>query len=281
MSIDPGLLAGNRKPLAGYKAQHFAWSVSHQVATITLNRPERKNPLTFESYAELRDLFHQLKWAEDVRAVVITGEGGNFCSGGDVHEIIGPLIALKAPELLMFTRMTGELVKMMRACPQPIVAAIDGVCAGAGAILSMASDMRLGTARSKTAFLFNRVGLAGCDMGACAMLPRIIGQGRASELLYTGRAMPGEEAERWGYFNRLCSPEDLLGQAQALAADLAGGPSFANGITKTMLHQEWAMTIEQAIEAEAQAQAICMLTEDFGRAYRAFVAKQKPQFEGN
>jgi enoyl-CoA hydratase/carnithine racemase len=281
MSIDPGLLAGNRKPLAGYKAQHFAWSVSHQVATITLNRPERKNPLTFESYAELRDLFHQLKWAEDVRAVVITGEGGNFCSGGDVHEIIGPLIALKAPELLMFTRMTGELVKMMRACPQPIVAAIDGVCAGAGAILSMASDMRLGTARSKTAFLFNRVGLAGCDMGACAMLPRIIGQGRASELLYTGRAMPGEEAERWGYFNRLCSPEDLLTQAQALAADLAGGPSFANGITKTMLHQEWAMTIEQAIEAEAQAQAICMLTEDFGRAYRAFVAKQKPQFEGN
>jgi enoyl-CoA hydratase/carnithine racemase len=281
MSIDPGLLAGNRRPLAGYKAQHFAWSVSHQVATITLNRPERKNPLTFESYAELRDLFHQLKWADDVRAVVITGEGGNFCSGGDVHEIIGPLIALKAPELLMFTRMTGELVKMMRACPQPIVAAIDGVCAGAGAILSMASDMRLGTARSKTAFLFNRVGLAGCDMGACAMLPRIIGQGRASELLYTGRAMPGEEAERWGYFNRLCSPEDLLTQAQALAADLAGGPSFANGITKTMLHQEWAMTIEQAIEAEAQAQAICMLTEDFGRAYRAFVAKQKPQFEGN
>ncbi len=281
MSIDPGLLAGNRKPLAGYKAQHFAWSVSTQVATITLNRPERKNPLTFESYAELRDLFHQLKWADDVRAVVITGEGGNFCSGGDVHEIIGPLIALKAPELLMFTRMTGELVKMMRACPQPIVAAIDGVCAGAGAILSMASDMRLGTARSKTAFLFNRVGLAGCDMGACAMLPRIIGQGRASELLYTGRAMPGEEAERWGYFNRLCSPEDLLTQAQALAADLAGGPSFANGITKTMLHQEWAMTIEQAIEAEAQAQALCMLTEDFGRAYRAFVAKQKPRFEGN
>jgi enoyl-CoA hydratase/carnithine racemase len=267
--------------MAGYQAQHFAWQVSERVATITLNRPERKNPLTFESYAELRDLFHQLKWADDVRAVVLTGEGGNFCSGGDVHEIIGPLIALKAPELLMFTRMTGELVKMMRACPQPIVAAIDGVCAGAGAILSMASDMRLGTARSKTAFLFNRVGLAGCDMGACAMLPRIIGQGRASELLYTGRSMAGEEAERWGYFNRLCNPEDLLTQAQALAADLAGGPSFANGITKTMLHQEWAMTIEQAIEAEAQAQAICMLTEDFGRAYRAFVAKQKPQFEGN
>ncbi len=281
MSIDPSLLAGNRKPLAGYAARHFHWQVKDRVATIALNRPERKNPLTFDSYAELRDLFHQLKWADDVRAVVITGEGGNFCSGGDVHEIIGPLIDLKAPELLMFTRMTGELVKMMRACPQPIIAAIDGVCAGAGAILAMASDMRLGTARSKTAFLFNRVGLAGCDMGACAMLPRIIGQGRASELLYTGRSLGGEEGERWGFFNRLCAPEDLLAQAQALAADLAQGPSFANGITKTMLHQEWAMTIEQAIESEAQAQAICMLTEDFGRAYRAFVAKQKPQFEGN
>ena len=281
MSIDPGLLAGNRKPMAGYAATHFRWQVSERVATITLNRPERKNPLTFESYAELRDLFHQLKWADDVRAVVIVGEGGNFCSGGDVHEIIGPLISLKAPELLMFTRMTGELVKMMRVCPQPIVAAVDGVCAGAGAILAMASDMRLGTARSKTAFLFNRVGLAGCDMGACALLPRIIGQGRASELLYTGRAMAGEEAERWGFLNRLCAPEDLLAQAQALAADLASGPAFANGITKTMLHQEWAMTIEQAIEAEAQAQAICMLTEDFSRAYHAFAAKQKPLFEGN
>ncbi len=281
MSIDPGLLAGNRKPMAGYAATHFRWQVSEQVATITLNRPERKNPLTFDSYAELRDLFHQLKWADDVRAVVIVGEGGNFCSGGDVHEIIGPLIALKAPELLMFTRMTGELVKMMRVCPQPIVAAVDGVCAGAGAILAMASDMRLGTARSKTAFLFNRVGLAGCDMGACALLPRIIGQGRASELLYTGRAMGGEEAERWGFLNRLCAPEELLAQAQALAADLASGPAFANGITKTMLHQEWAMTIEQALEAEAQAQAICMLTEDFSRAYHAFAAKQKPRFEGN
>jgi enoyl-CoA hydratase/carnithine racemase len=281
VSIDPGLLAGNRKPMAGYAATHFRWQVSEQVATITLNRPERKNPLTFDSYAELRDLFHQLKWADDVRAVVIVGEGGNFCSGGDVHEIIGPLIALKAPELLMFTRMTGELVKMMRVCPQPIVAAVDGVCAGAGAILAMASDMRLGTARSKTAFLFNRVGLAGCDMGACALLPRIIGQGRASELLYTGRAMGGEEAERWGFLNRLCAPEDLLAQSQALAADLASGPAFANGITKTMLHQEWAMTIEQAIEAEAQAQAICMLTEDFSRAYHAFAAKQKPRFEGN
>lgn len=281
MHIDLSLLAGNRKSLAGYAARHFHWQVHERVATVTLNRPERKNPLTFDSYAELRDLFHQLKWADDVRAVVLAGEGGNFCSGGDVHEIIGPLIDLKAPELLMFTRMTGELVKMMRACPQPIIAAVDGVCAGAGAILAMASDMRLGTARSKTAFLFNRVGLAGCDMGACAMLPRLIGQGRASELLYTGRSLGGEEAERWGFFNRLCTPEELLAQAQGLAQELAHGPSFANGITKTMLHQEWAMTIEQAIESEAQAQAICMLTEDFGRAYRAFVAKQKPQFEGN
>ncbi len=281
MSIDPSLLAGNRKPLAGYQARHFHWQVQGQVATITLNRPERKNPLTFDSYAELRDLFHQLKWAEDVRAVVLVGEGGNFCSGGDVHEIIGPLIALKAPELLMFTRMTGELVKTMRACPQPLIAAVDGVCAGAGAILAMASDLRLGTARSKTAFLFNRVGLAGCDMGACAMLPRIVGQGRASELLYTGRSLGGEEAERWGFFNRLCAPEDLLAQAQALAAELAEGPSFANGITKTMLHQEWSMGIDQAIESEAQAQAICMLTEDFSRAYHAFVAKQRPRFEGN
>jgi enoyl-CoA hydratase/carnithine racemase len=280
-TIDPALLAGNRKPLAGYQATHFLWEVKDHVGTITLNRPDRKNPLTFESYAELRDLFHNLKWADDVKAVVVQGAGGNFCSGGDVHEIIGPLVALKAPELLMFTRMTGELVKNMRACPQPIVAAVDGVCAGAGAIVAMSSDLRLGTARSKTAFLFNRVGLAGCDMGACAILPRIIGQGRASDLLYTGRSLGGEEGERWGFFNRLCMPEDLLTQAQAMATDLAAGPSFANGITKTMLHQEWAMTIEQAIEAEAQAQAICMLTEDFSRAYHAFVAKQKPKFEGN
>ena len=280
-TIDPGLLAGNRKQLAGYAAQHFQWQVENGVGTITLNRAERKNPLTFESYAELRDLFHELKWATDVKAVVLVGAGGNFCSGGDVHEIIGPLVQLKAPELLMFTRMTGELVKMMRTCPQPIIAAIDGVCAGAGAIMAMSSDMRLGTARSKTAFLFNRVGLAGCDMGACAMLPRIIGQGRASELLYTGRSLGGEEGERWGFFNRLCEPDAVLAEAQKLAADLVAGPSFANGITKTMLHQEWAMTIEQAIEAEAQAQAICMLTEDFSRAYHAFVAKQKPQFEGN
>jgi len=279
--IDPALLAGNRKPLAGYKAEHFLWQVEGKVATVTLNRPERKNPLTFESYAELRDLFGQLRYATDVHAVVVTGAGGNFCSGGDVHEIIGPLVKLEAPELLMFTRMTGDLVKAMRACPQPIVAAIDGICAGAGAIVAMASDLRLGTARSKTAFLFNRVGLAGCDMGACAMLPRIVGQGRASELLYTGRSLGGEEGERWGFFNRLCAPEDVLAQAQAMACDLADGPTFANGITKTMLHQEWAMTIEQAIEAEAQAQAICMLTEDFNRAYEAFVAKSKPVFQGN
>jgi len=279
--VDPALAAGNRKQLAGYRAQHFLWQAKEGVATVTLNRPERKNPLTFDSYAELRDLFGALKYATDVHAVVIVGAGDNFCSGGDVHEIIGPLVQLKAPELLMFTRMTGDLVKAMRTCPQPIVAAIDGVCAGAGAIVAMASDLRLGTARSKTAFLFNRVGLAGCDMGACAMLPRIIGQGRASELLYTGRSLGGEEGERWGFFNRLAPPEALLAEAQALARQLADGPSFANGITKTMLHQEWAMTIEQAIEAEAQAQALCMLTQDFTRAYEAFVAKQKPRFEGN
>jgi enoyl-CoA hydratase/carnithine racemase len=279
--VDPALAAGNRKQLAGYRAEHFLWEVQEGVATVTLNRPERKNPLTFDSYAELRDLFGQLKYATDVHAVVVTGAGGNFCSGGDVHEIIGPLVKLKAPELLMFTRMTGDLVKAMRACPQPVVAAIDGVCAGAGAIVAMASDLRLGTARSKTAFLFNRVGLAGCDMGACAMLPRIIGHGRASELLYTGRSLGGEEGERWGFFNRLCTPEALVTEAQALARQLVEGPTFANGITKTMLHQEWAMTIEQAIESEAQAQALCMLTQDFTRAYEAFVAKQKPKFEGN
>ena len=279
--VDPALTAGNRRQLAGYAARHFHWEVQDGVASVTLNRPERKNPLTFDSYAELRDLFGQLKYATDVHAVVVTGAGGNFCSGGDVHEIIGPLVRLKAPELLMFTRMTGDLVKAMRACPQPVVAAVDGVCAGAGAIVAMASDLRIGTARSKTAFLFNRVGLAGCDMGACAMLPRIIGQGRASELLFTGRAMTGEEGERWGFFNRLAAPEAVLAEAQALARDLAQGPTFANGITKTMLHQEWAMTIEQAIEAEAQAQALCMLTQDFTRAYEAFVARQKPRFEGN
>jgi len=279
--LDPALAAGNRRPLAGYAAKHFQWALSDGIAAITLNRPERKNPLTFESYAELRDLFERLRFAPDVKVVVLAGAGDNFCSGGDVHEIIGPLVRLKAPELLMFTRMTGDLVKAMRVCPQPIVAAIDGVCAGAGAILAMASDLRVGTARSKTAFLFNRVGLAGCDMGACAMLPRIVGQGRASELLYTGRALGGEEGERWGFFNKLADPAKLLDDTMMLAKDLAAGPTFANGITKTMLHQEWAMTIEQAIEAEAQAQALCMLTQDFTRAYEAFAAKQKPRFEGN
>lgn len=280
-AIDHALLAGNRRTLAGFEAHHVLWQVIAQVGVITLNRPERKNPLTFDSYAELRKLFRAMVQATDVKAIVIQGAGDNFCSGGDVHEIIGPLVQLKAPELLMFTRMTGDLVKAMRACPQPIVAAVDGVCAGAGAIVAMASDLRLGTARSKTAFLFNRVGLAGCDMGACAILPRLIGQGRASELLYTGRSLGGEEAERWGYFNRLVAPEALAAQALALATELATGPSFANGITKTMLHQEWNMGIDQAIEAEAQAQALCMLTEDFHRAYHAFVAKQRPVFQGN
>ena len=281
MTIDPDLLAGNRRPMAGYQAKHFRCAVEAGVATVTLDRPERKNPLSFASYAELRDWFRALKVANDVHAVVIHGAGDNFCSGGDVHEIIGPLVKLAAPELLMFTRMTGDLVLAMRGCPQPIVAAVDGVCAGAGAIVAMASDLRVGTARSKTAFLFNRVGLAGCDMGACAMLPRIVGQGRASELLYTGRSLGGEEGERWGFFNRLVAPEALLAEAQALATSLTQGPTFANGITKTMLHQEWSMTIEQAVEAEAQAQAICMLTNDFTRAYEAFVAKRKPVFEGN
>jgi len=279
--LDPALHAGNYRPMASYRAQHFLWRVEQGVGIVTLNRPQRKNPLTFDSYAELRDAFIQLRLADDVKVIVLTGAGENFCSGGDVHDIIGPLVNLKAPELLRFTRMTGDLVKAMRACPQPIVAAVDGVCAGAGAILAMASDLRLGTARSKTAFLFNRVGLAGCDMGACAILPRIIGQGRASELLYTGRSLGGEEGERWGWFNRLCAPEALQGEALALAAQLAAGPSFANGITKTMLQQEQTMTLEQALESEAQAQAICMLTEDFSRAYHAFVAKEKPRFEGN
>ncbi len=279
--IDPALLAGNRKPLAGYQARHFQWECQDGVATITLNRPERKNPLTFDSYAELRDLFTQLRYATDVHVVVLHGSGNNFCSGGDVHEIIGPLMQLAMPELLMFTRMTGDLVKTMRACPQPIIAAIDGICAGAGAIMAMASDLRVGTARSKTAFLFNRVGLAGCDMGACAMLPRIIGQGRASDWLYSGRSIGGEEAERSGFLNRLVDPEKLLDEAQAWARDLAAGPTFANGMTKTMLHQEWNMSVDQAIESEAQAQAICMMTEDFNRAYQAFVAKQKPVFQGN
>jgi enoyl-CoA hydratase/carnithine racemase len=263
--------------------KHFGWRVdpADRVATITLDRPERKNPLTFESYAELRDLFRQLVYVDDVKTVVLTGAGDNFCSGGDVHEIIGPLVRMDMPDLLKFTRMTGDLVKAMRVCPQPIVTAVDGVCAGAGAILAMASDLRFGTARSKVAFLFVRVGLAGCDMGACAILPRIVGHGRASELLYTGRSMGGEEAERWGFYNRLCAPEMVLDAAQAMARELAQGPTFAHAMTKRMLHEEWDMSIEQAIESEAQAQAICMQTKDFTRAYEAFVAKRKPVFEGN
>jgi len=270
---------------ADYVATHFKWDVQDKVGTITLNRPERKNPLTFDSYAELRDLFRSLSSARDVKAVVVTGAGGNFCSGGDVHEIIGPLVKMQEDDdmagLLAFTRMTGDLVKAMRHCPQPIVAAIDGICAGAGAIIAMASDMRLGTPRAKTAFLFVRVGLAGADMGACAILPRIIGQGRASELLYTGRAMTADEGDRWGFFNRLVAPDNVLADAQALAKEIADGPTFANAMTKTCLHQEWAMDVDSAIEAEAQAQAICMQTRDYGRAYRAFVAKGKPVFEGD
>ncbi|MEX5747817.1 enoyl-CoA hydratase family protein [Massilia sp. X63] len=274
-------LPGSRASLAGYQPTHFQYTVQDRVATILLNRPERKNPLTFDSYAELRDLFRALSYADDVKAVVIAGAGENFCSGGDVHEIIGPLTQLDMPGLLAFTRMTGDLVKAMRACPQPIVACVDGVCAGAGAILALSSDIRYGTARSKTAFLFTRVGLAGCDMGACALLPRVIGQGRAAELLYTGRAMKGDEAERWGFFNRLCEPATVLGEAQAFAASLAYGPTFAHGMTKKMLQQEWNMGVDEAIEAEAQAQAICMATNDFHRAYHAFVAKETPRFEGD
>jgi enoyl-CoA hydratase/carnithine racemase len=266
---------------ADWQPKHFRWQVADRVATVTLNRPERKNPLTFESYAELRDTFQRLNYADDVRAVVFTGEGGNFCSGGDVHEIIGPLVKMEMPELMRFTRMTGDLVKHMRTCPQPIVAAVDGVCAGAGAIISMASDLRYATPEAKTAFLFVRVGLAGCDMGACAILPRIIGQGRASELLYTGRSMSAAEGHAWGYYNEIVSAGELLGKAQAVARSLAEGPAFAHAMTKKCLHQEWSQSIEQALETEAEAQAICMQTRDFERAYNAFVAKQKPKFEGD
>ena len=277
----PHELPGNRQELNSYQARYFSYRMEGGVALVSLNRPERKNPLTFESYAELRDLFRNLVYATDVNAVVLSGEGGNFCSGGDVHDIIGPLTQLDMPGLLAFTRMTGDVIKAMRACPQPVIAAIDGICAGAGALLALGSDMRLGTARSKTAFLFSRVGLAGCDMGACAMLPRMIGQGRASELLMTGRAMGGEEGERWGFFNRLCEPDALAAESLKLAQDLATGPTFAHGMTKKMLQQEWNMGVDEAIEAEAQAQAICMATNDFHRAYHAFVAKQKPVFEGD
>ncbi len=266
------------------KPRTFRWDVDDRVATITLDRPERKNPLTFEMYDELRDTFRRLRFVSDVRAVVVTGAGENFCSGGDVHEIIGPLVEMKQrgrmDEILAFTRMTGDLVKTMRACPQPIVAAVDGICAGAGAIIAMASDLRLGTSRSKVAFLFVRVGLSGADMGACAILPRIIGHGRASELLYTGRFMSGEEAERWGFYNRVVAAATLLDESLALARSLAHGPSFAHGMTKMALHQEWSMGIDKAIEAEAQTQAICMQTEDFARAYQAFVKKETPVFEG-
>ena len=267
--------------LARFQPKHFQWQQDGRVGIITLNRPERKNPLTFESYAELRDFFRALVGVKEVRALVITGAGGNFCSGGDVHEIIGPLTRMDAAGLRNFTQMTGDLVKAMRACPQPIIAAVDGVCAGAGAILAMASDFRLGTPRAKTAFLFTRVGLAGCDMGACAILPRIIGQGRASELLFTGRSLLAEEGLAWGFFNRLIAPETVLAESVALATEIAQGPTFAHAMTKKMLHAEWAMTVDAAIDAEAEAQAVCMETQDFHRAYHAFVAKQKPKFEGD
>ncbi len=271
MSIDP----------ADYKAEQFLWSIDGKVATITLNRPERKNPLTFESYAELRDLFRALSHAPTIKAVVITGAGGNFCSGGDVFEIIEPLTRMAMPELLAFTRMTGDLVRAMRACPQPVFAAVEGVCAGAGAIIAMASDLRYASASSRTAFLFTRVGLAGCDMGACAILPRLIGQGRASELLFTGRAMSGDEGAAWGFFNTLLPEGEVLAHALAQAARIADGPSFAHGVTKTMLHREWSMDLDTAIEQEAQAQALCMATQDFRRAFEAFAARRKPEFRGD
>ncbi|MFA5989438.1 MAG: enoyl-CoA hydratase family protein [Sphingomonas sp.] len=267
--------------VANFAPEHFRWVLDGRVATITLNRPATKNPLTFESYAELRDLFRALAYAPDVKAIVLTGAGGNFCSGGDVFEIIGPLTQMAMPELLEFTRMTGDLVKAMRACPQPIVAALDGICVGAGAIMAMASDIRMASPATKTAFLFTRVGLAGCDMGACAMLPRIIGQGRAADLLFSGRVMSADEGERWGFYNRLVAPDALLDEASAYAHMLATGPSFAHGITKTQLNTEWAVSLDVAIEMEAQAQAICMQTNDFRRAYEAFVQKKVPVFEGD
>jgi enoyl-CoA hydratase/carnithine racemase len=275
-------MAGQFQGFAHQPLHHALWQCNeHGVATITLNRPDRKNPLTFDSYAELRDRFVALRRATDVKVVVVTGAGGNFCSGGDVHEIIGPLTRMSMPELLEFTRMTGDLVKAMRQCPQPVIGALDGICAGAGAMMALACDMRLGTPRTQTAYLFTRVGLAGADMGACALLPRVIGQGRASELLFTGRAMTADEGLAWGFFNALHSPDTLQASAQTLALQLAQGPTFAHGMTKTMLSQEWAMSIEQAIEAEAQAQAICMQTQDFHRAFHAFSGRQRPVFEGN
>jgi enoyl-CoA hydratase/carnithine racemase len=267
--------------LTDYQARHFLWSVRNRVGWITLNRPEKKNPLTFDSYAELRDLMRRLPYTADVKVIVIAGADGNFCSGGDVQEIIGPLTRMSMPELLNFTRMTGDLVRAMRACPQPIIAAVDGVCAGAGAILAMSSDIRLSTPRSKTAFLFTRVGLAGCDMGACAILPRIVGQGLAAELLLTGRNMSADEGLARGFYSRVLHAEEMHAAVTQLAQELADGPTFAHGMTKTMLNQEWNMGLEQALESEAQAQAVCMKTEDFRRAYEAFSAKQRPIFQGN
>ncbi len=267
--------------MADFTPEHFKWRMDGAVGVINLDRPERKNPLTFESYAELRDTFRNLVYNDDVGAVVFSSNGGNFCSGGDVHDIIGPLVKMDMKQLLAFTRMTGDLVKAMIGCGKPIIAAVDGICVGAGAIIAMASDLRLATPRAKTGFVFTRVGLAGCDMGACAILPRIIGQGRAADLLYTGRTMSADEGRDWGFFNSLHTAEDLEIEALKLAKRIASGPTFANGITKTQLNHEWNMSPDQAIEAEAQAQAICMQTEDFARAYHAFVAKQKPVFEGN
>jgi enoyl-CoA hydratase/carnithine racemase len=264
-----------------FAPEHFRWSFQDGVATVTLDRPERKNPLTFESYAELRDAFRALVYVPEVKAVVVAGAGGNFSSGGDVHEIIGPLTQMEMPGFLAFTRMTGDLVKAMRGCPQPIVAALDGVCVGAGAIVAMASDIRIATPETKTAFLFTRVGLAGCDMGACAILPRIIGHGRASELLFTGRVMAADEGERWGFHNRVVPGDSLLREAAAFARSLAAGPTFAHGITKTQLHQEWNVSLDTAIEMEAQAQAICMATNDFRRAFEAFADKRRPEFKGD
>lgn len=266
---------------ADLKPKHFGWAVDGKVATVTINIPERKNPLTFDSYAELRDTFRALVYADDIKAVVISGAEENFCSGGDVNDIIGPLVEMDMPDLLKFARMTGDLVKAIRNCPQTVIAAIDGICAGAGAAIAMASDIRLGTHRAKVAFLFTRVGLCGADMGACAMLPRIVGQGRAAELLFTGRSMNGEEGERWGFFNTLHDPHELMDAAMEFAGRLANGPTFAHAMTKKMMNTEWAMDLDEFIEAEAQAQSICMSTNDFRRAYEAFVKKEKPVFEGN
>jgi len=272
-----------REDMSGYTPRHFAWCIepAGRVAIIKLNRPERKNPLTFNAYVELRDCFRRLAFDRNIRAVILSGEGGNFCSGGDVFEIIGPLTEMNTPDLLAFTRLTGDLVKAMRACPQIVIAAADGVVAGAGAILAMASDLRMATPHTNTSFLFSRVGLAGCDMGACAMLPRIIGQGRAAELLFFGRSMSASEGEQWGFWNKVVAPSVLFDEALAWANHLAQGPGFAHGMTKTMLGQEWSVSIEQALEMEAQAQALCMQTEDFRRAYNAFREKQTPEFQGD